>query len=546
MNVTEILLQHFTKHANTKLAIPDKGIVLCTGANGSGKSSVIEAVAYAGWGKTLRGATPWQPDVKGVAAIVVDVGHGALPIQRNWSGKRVALQVGTEAETYETTTKAQEALDRLIGSFDVWQRACVFSSADAEGFSQATDGERKRLLESVLGLGVFDVAAEACRADQRRAETALSHAQALAAQLDERAAGLKRQVNDLQKQLAELPPAVDVSAFGAEEQRLAAFWDEANRRATSIQSERAVLLGERRQAQELATISERKATASQALIHCDRCDQPVEAKARQAIYEKHIEEMGRQDARCAAAKARADALVPDHDEAVAEAAALDSKRATLDAAIAAAAPVEKLRANGTAALTALQTQLVKALDQRKDLGLARTQAQLHEIEAASQVLGLKGVRAHVLGTALAGLEQAANGWLERIAGGGLRLSLKPYSEKKTGGQSDSISLEIAGAGGGFGYKASSGGERRRIDVALVLALAQIAHATSGRTEAAGTLFFDEVFDALDEEGVDAVIGVLTELARDRAVIVISHSALLAARLPSSVRWIVEGGAVRVS
>ena len=134
---------------------------------------------------------------------------------------------------------------------------------------------------------------------------------------------------------------------------------------------------------------------------------------------------------------------------------------------------------------------------------------------------MRGVRAHVLGRALGGLEAAANGWLARVAGEGLRLKLSPYTEKKTGGTSDAISLEIEGAGGGYGYKASSGGERRRIDVSLLLALAEVAQAAHGSE--AGTIFADEVFDALDNVGLERVADVLQELAQDRTVVVISHN-----------------------
>ena len=151
------------------------------------------------------------------------------------------------------------------------------------------------------------------------------------------------------------------------------------------------------------------------------------------------------------------------------------------------------------------------------------------------------MRAQVLGKALGGIEAVANRWLAEIAGPGFSLELRPYTEKKTGGVNDKISLEVHGAGGGYGYRASSGGERRRIDVALLLALAEVASAALG--DETGTLWFDEVFDTLDADGVEAVGRTLEELAAERVVVVISHSQTLAAELRPALRLLADEGRI---
>lgn len=195
-----------------------------------------------------------------------------------------------------------------------------------------------------------------------------------------------------------------------------------------------------------------------------------------------------------------------------------------------------------------QRETIETLWQEADdavetaLGVQKVEAQaVAELRVVTDVLGLRGVRAHVLGQALGGIEAVANIYLGRIAQKPMSLRLKSYTESDAGNVQDKISLEVEGAGGGYGYKASSGGERRRIDAALLLALAEVSSAASGREP--GTLFFDEVFDAVDDGGVDAVVDCLVELAEERALVVITHKQDLAARIPAAKRVTVVDGRV---
>jgi len=186
------------------------------------------------------------------------------------------------------------------------------------------------------------------------------------------------------------------------------------------------------------------------------------------------------------------------------------------------------------------TDLERRFDTAQEAANLATR-ELLVLEAAERVLGLNGVRANVLGRALGGIEQVANGWLARLRRPDFLVRLKPYTEKKSGGVNDAISLQVEGAGGGYGYRAASAGERCRIDVALLLALGEIAGAARGL--GAGSLFCDEIGDGLDADGQDALAEVLAGLAQTRCVLVISHSERFQRCLQAVERWSVDRGKV---
>ena len=69
------------------------------------------------------------------------------------------------------------------------------------------------------------------------------------------------------------------------------------------------------------------------------------------------------------------------------------------------------------------------------------------------------------------------------------------------------------------YLGSSGGERRRVDLSMLLALRELAKARLEQTF--DLLFVDEVFDKVDKSGIERVIHLLTQQTDD-SVFVISH------------------------
>jgi DNA repair exonuclease SbcCD ATPase subunit len=534
MHVRKVELRHFIRHDLATFAFPERGVLTVTGPNESGKSSIVEAVAFGLWGKTICGSPdPWSAD-EGAVQVTTD----RAIARRTRKGGKVSLlwRLADEAgwRSYATATKAQEALDSVVGEFGLWRKTSVFSSADTAQFSGATDGERKRLLEALLGLDEFETAIAFCRADLKRVTDAT-------AQQETKKQILRERIVSQEKILAEAmalrdagPPETPADSAAllarAEELQkmilagtaLAGELTERTRRGADARAqaflavrtleEKAELLQEGRCptcAQEIppALIADLRgeiAKAQEAAIAVERVEKQEEEAAKEEFAEIAAEQQ---------------ALVQQRTDAI-------SRARTAEKMARQVAAVQKVIAETTEALDRLRAD-EQALGATESSDLAERDV----LTAVEQVLGLRGVRAHLLSRTLSGIERAANVYLRAIARDDMKIALSPYTEKKTGGIADAIAILVQDGEPVVSrpYRAFSGGARRRIDVALLLALSEVSAAAHGTPP--GALVFDEPFDALDADGARAVSRVVADLSQDRAVMVVTHNPSLAAELP---------------
>ena len=539
MKVRSIELRNAFSHADTTVQLPERGLVLVTGANGSGKSSLVEAVSVAGWDTTLRGTPAWQGKAGFVSVAATDA-VGLLEIVRMQKGKSRALMFnrgGGVPVKYETQTKAQTALEQLIGPHDLWRRTHVFSSQDAAHFTMAKDSERKRFIEVVAGLDRFDDAGKRAAALALDAKKVLALAESARVLAQQAVTATQDRLKDSDFRLNQLPEPTEAEDYSA-------MAEAAMTRTAEIRTKRYDISKEIDAVAE--ALSDHRATARQAEAYLAKLSRGECGECGQAISDTLIKR-----AKKAAATANTAAPVVPPEWKV-ELAALQAESDTLlerlgmwRGAAKEAAQNAQQRAQLVKARQALLGKLEDAQDAQdaSNEALASARVAAGVAVAGAKVLSVGGVRSHLLIAALTGLESVANRWLEQIVGSGLSLRLAPYAEKADGGVKDAIAIEIDGAGNGYGYKATSGGERRRIDVALLLAMMEVAGTLYGGDD--GTLFFDEVFDALDEDGVEGVCSALESLSEERCVMVITHNKVLESRLKrvASARFNVDAGRV---
>ena len=112
--------------------------------------------------------------------------------------------------------------------------------------------------------------------------------------------------------------------------------------------------------------------------------------------------------------------------------------------------------------------------------------------------------------------------MSKLTSGHIEVKFNTQATLKSGETREKFSIEISNQDGGQEYSANSGGERKRIDLAINLALQDLVASRSNKR--INIAMFDEIFDSLDETGIEQVIELLQELSKEKSsIFVISHN-----------------------
>lgn len=183
MKFLKLKIKNFLSIGELTVKLDSSGIVLVLGrnedspsasSNGAGKSSLWDALSWCLFGKTLRGIG--GDDVVNrftgsdcSVILSVENGSGAFEIMRTrrsqeHGNRLIIYKSGTEISA-PTIPEAQAQVDSVVGfSFDVFKTTAIFGQATLR-FAQATDKEKKIILEDLLGITVFEEALRKLRTE---------------------------------------------------------------------------------------------------------------------------------------------------------------------------------------------------------------------------------------------------------------------------------------------------------------------------------------------------------------------------------------------
>jgi len=139
MKILKLTAENFKKLSAVEIT-PDGNVVMITGKNEAGKSSVLDAIEVALCG----GRMPKKPIKDGEVRGKVEVDMGEYKVTRKFFGATSTLTVETTGETKSKISSPQAFLDKIVGSL----------SFDPLAFLKKTPADQRNTLMDFLGLNL--------------------------------------------------------------------------------------------------------------------------------------------------------------------------------------------------------------------------------------------------------------------------------------------------------------------------------------------------------------------------------------------------------
>ncbi|MEZ2310841.1 AAA family ATPase [Paraburkholderia sp. RCC_158] len=145
-------------------------------------------------------------------------------------------------------------------------------------------------------------------------------------------------------------------------------------------------------------------------------------------------------------------------------------------------------------------------------------------ESVVKVFSPGGVRAQILDTVTPFLNDRTSDYLSALSDGNISAVWSTLATTTKGELREKFNIEVENATGAKSFGGLSGGEKRKVRLATMLALQDLV--ASRATKPIGLWLGDEIDDALDEAGLERLMTVLETKAREKGtVLIISHESL---------------------
>lgn len=564
MKFERIVINNFMALGSVKLDLMDQGIVLILGRNednpsitrnGSGKSSLWDALVWVLYGKTLRGLggdEVLHDRLKKPCSVKLTLRDDKgdiwqiLRTREEEKGKLI-LESLQGSVTPKTVTDTQTKIESLVGlDYESFVASVVFGQESLR-FATATDKEKKQILERLLNLTVYDKACKMARnsisglkmtvglsnASFANAQTRLDNLRVDLEKYDEKAKErqklIKENVSDLIKKLKqskrdlkgnsrEIKTVEESLEKGREIERRV---DDLNQRSSLIVDDLQEL-GER----DRDLSAEYVRLKDEANKECPTCGQSVSGKSLQKalksimskreeiakkviLRNKQYRKLRRKVKRLAKVlrkngtlhlQSRLNELKTSSSKHLEM---INYYRTQIKIQKGSREQSEETRKH---ILKQIKTTRLEMTESEKDVRLLTKR--MDRLRYWEQGFGPKGLRSYLLDNVLPFLNDRADFYSSVLTDGAFRIRFSTTEKLKRGGIAERFSVSVRNRHGSKSYKGNSAGEKQRADLCIALCLKDLARSRSrGQVD---LMVFDEVFEKLDDAGCERVIELLNQ------------------------------------
>ena len=468
------------------------------GSNGAGKSAVIEAIVFALFGKTLRKTSEknlTRYDSKGKCKVTITVNDDVI-IERTKKPPRLIVTAGGENVTKESIQKTQQHLESFLNTNrNVFLASMVFGQQNSTNFLTASPEEKREIIQSFLS--VKDIFKH--RGAIKGLKSNSFSEKKIATTLQDECLG---SIKKLETEISELNKLKKAAKKYLSPEKVSFVTKYSMSEIKEMEDKRHELdkecsYQEMRLTNLLSEKEKLKAKVKEPSSSCDNCGfVDPEDKVKKILLGDKIHELSE---KIAEKRKEIKDLSAKIDETTVPITSADFDT------------VEKL-INVESSLKVLRAQKRKAkkLSKQHADKVAVHQKQYDIMRFWEYAFSENGLIKYVIRNILEFFNERANHYLGVVSSGNISVEFD-----------DSLKDTFYSNGNEIYFDSMSGGEKKRCSLAVTMALNDLLVVTG--KERPNLIFFDEIADSLDFEGVKGLYELINLITQDKKLFIITHN-----------------------
>jgi DNA repair exonuclease SbcCD ATPase subunit len=515
MKIEKIKIKNFYSFKEVEISFDNyRGLTLIKGknidtggSNGSGKSALVEALYFGLTGKTIRKSTEdalVNNQARKRCKVEVHLTHNNeyIVISRFKKPSKLEFLVGASDKTQESVIATQRYIDSYLNiNYKVLLASMFFGQSNEISFLDCTADDKRIIIRNFLNLeDVFEM--------RDRIKRYKSQFYQASKEKDAIVGENRRTISTLDKKLRTIDEAKDkFSQYDSS--TLALSIEDVMEAERTFLSSQQQYMGIQKDLDgvldKFHTLAEKIATPDLVDV-CDKCGQLIEEEFDKEKLEKELKELGVVEAEMKKDLQRVqDRQVPP--------------------------PITSHEFAQVLEYQKLCKEEGNYLELKEDMASSISQAQKEKDESTIQYEVMRfwekafsehGVLKYVIRNILEYFNERCNFYLSYLTNSKYFIEFDEELQEK-----------IETSGRLIQYISLSGGEKRKFNLAVMLGLKDLLLLSDkAHTD---LIFFDEVAENLDEEGVHGLYNLLQEIKQNKTIFVITHNKYLKTLLDSSPR-----------